>query len=363
MGAKFYWTVEVENTPGGSYSTVNAQTLSFTFGRSEVTNDFPAGQVNISGIDPDSLPAAFGKINSVVRLRLYSNNGTLRLTRYCYARSLTRSYGVIAALDTWTFNGVGELVRLGEQQLTSDYTLTAGMDTGQAFGNLVASYGIGATYQTGLSFVSATTFTTGTFLNDIVQTIVRTEQGRLRDGDLGISFLARGSFINPATPVIFTDGTVAGSPNSTYMNLDFVNDGQYFANTVIVSAEGFADQIVGSSRPVLNFNSVDVSTSQAANLAQYIKNTLDVNLVRPTSIRFNLDAQASLNFVDALQVGTQIRIDLRGVSYPCVVESVSISANPSTTDATLIVSSADAYRFLILDNSVFGKLDENKLGF
>ena len=360
MGARYYWTVEVENTPGGSYSTVVAQNLSFTYGRSEVTDDFPAGQINISGMNPDSLPTAFGKINSLVRMRLYSNSGTLRLTRFCYARFLIRSYGVIPALDTWTFGGVGDIVRLGEQQLTSNYTLTAGMQTTYAFGSLVASYGIGASFTFGLSLVSGTTFTTGTFLNDIVQTLVRTEQGRLRDGSGGMSFLARGIYV--PTSVVFGDGTVAGS-NTTYMGLDFVNDGAYYANTVIVEPEGLADQINGSSRPTLNFKTVDQTTSQAANLATYIKDTLNINLTRPKMIRFNLDNQTNNTFVASLEVGAQVQIDLRGVSYPCVVESVSIVASPSTTDATLVVSSADAYRYLVLDNTVFGTLDNNKLGF
>lgn len=366
MGAKYYWAVDVQTTPGGTtYETVpNVQAISIDYGRSQPTDDFPAGQLSISGNLPDSLPAAFKVVKSLVRVKLYSNAGVLKLTRFFSVRSLTRTYGTKPNLDTWTFNGIGALVELGEQQLTSDYSTTAGTRTGLALADLLSVYSIGSGVQPGSSVVSGTTYTTGTYLNDIAQTIARTEQGRLIDSeDSAIQFSDRNGIVTSVNFVYFNDETVAAPTVTPYTSVQFLNDGEYLANTVIVAPDGLADQVVGTTKPVLNFDTLDQTTTQAADLAQYIKNTLDFNTVRPSSLVFNFDAQSNETFLFSLFCGTQVRIDLRGVSYSCVVEGVAISANPSTTVAEVRVSSADAYRFLRLDDVTFGTLDNNRLGF
>lgn len=370
MGAKYDWQVDVQVTPGvNTYATVpNIQAISMDYGRSEPTDDFPAGQLTISGLFPDSLPDAFKKVKSLVRVKMIDKASSQKLVRYFYVRSLTRTYGTTPNLDTWTFNGVGSLVELGEQQLTSDYTLTAGATTTASIGTLLTTYSIDRGVAIGQSIVSGTTFTTGTYLNDIVQQLIRTEQGRLVDSEFSVIVAnSRNNAVGNYIFTIFTDGTIsplpAGRAPTPYMSVEFLNDGAYLANTVIVSPEGLANQVVGTVKPVLNFDTLDQTSTQANGLAQYIKNTLDLNTVRPSSVSLNFDAQPNQDFLAALFTGTQVRIDLRGVSFACVVEGVSITANPSTTEATVRVSSADAYRFLRLDDEVFGTLDFNRLGF
>lgn len=366
MGAKYYWYVDVESSPGSNnfIYVPNVQAVNFNYGRTQPTDDFPAGQLTLSGILPASLPTALTQTKSLVRVQMLNNAGTLKLTRYFYARSLTRTYGTQPNLDTWNFTAVGSLALLGEQQLTSDYTLTAGATTTNSIQNLLSFYSISSSAQTGLSFVSGTTFPTGTYANDVVQQLIRTEQGRLTDSiSTSVEVTNRSGVVTATTYTYFNDGTVSAPSVTPYMSVEFLNDGAYLANTVIVEPEGLADQVVGSTKPVLNFDTLDQTTAQAGNLAQYIKNTLDLNTVRPSTVTFNADAQTNETFLAALTPGTQVRIDLRGVSYSCVVEGVSVVANPSTTEVSLNVSSATAYQFLRLDDAVFGTLDSNRLGF
>jgi hypothetical protein len=61
--------------------------------------------------------------------------------------------------------------------------------------------------------------------------------------------------------------------------------------------------------------------------------------------------------------GYQIGIILRGTRYQCVLEGATITATPESTRFTYYLSSAEAYSFLILDDAIYGKLDNNKLGF
>jgi hypothetical protein len=54
---------------------------------------------------------------------------------------------------------------------------------------------------------------------------------------------------------------------------------------------------------------------------------------------------------------------LRGVRYFCVVEGVNITASPDDTRILFSVSSNETNDYLILDNAVYGRLDNNRLGF
>ena len=62
-------------------------------------------------------------------------------------------------------------------------------------------------------------------------------------------------------------------------------------------------------------------------------------------------------------IGARVNVTFRGTTYPCLIEGVSVSAYPEGARYTFDVSGADLNNYLVLDNSVFGKLNENKLGY
>jgi hypothetical protein len=69
-----------------------------------------------------------------------------------------------------------------------------------------------------------------------------------------------------------------------------------------------------------------------------------------------------LNLVQSF-LGLEVNIVLRGVRYFCVVEGVNITASPDDTRILFSVSSNETNDYLILDNAVYGRLDNNRLGF
>jgi hypothetical protein len=77
---------------------------------------------------------------------------------------------------------------------------------------------------------------------------------------------------------------------------------------------------------------------------------------------FQLDKIGTGGFLSAAP-GTQIGVTFRGVTYQCIVEGVNFSATPAGSSYTYYVSGADLNAYLILDNTTFGKLDSNKLGY
>lgn len=364
MGAKSYWGVKVWTAISGtSYDVPNVQSISFSYGRTQPTDDFPAAQATVTGILPDDLPALFKEVNSIVSFDLYDLDGNRRARYWVRVKNLTRTYGTIENLDTWQMTGVGWIAQLTEQQLTSDYSTTAGWDTGRQASNLLDAYSITNIYSTGSSLVSGTTFTVGTYISDIVQEIIRTEQGRIIDCYTAtITLTSRSDAVSQGSTATFSDDSTMTTAYR-YTSVDFLNTGDYLANTVVVEPEGLAAVSIGTTRPVLSFQTVDQTSAQGSDLAGYIKNTLNLNTVRPASITYLVDAQTVTPLPLPPRPGNQIEVVLRGTTYNCVIEGVEVVASPSVTTVTLNLSSAEAYRFLRLDDATFGILDYNRLGF
>jgi hypothetical protein len=75
----------------------------------------------------------------------------------------------------------------------------------------------------------------------------------------------------------------------------------------------------------------------------------------------------NFNF-DVVQVITSAinclgRVYFRGQTFNTILEGVSISTTPEQTRVTVYMSGQDTNAYLILDDAIYGKLDNNKLGF
>jgi hypothetical protein len=111
-----------------------------------------------------------------------------------------------------------------------------------------------------------------------------------------------------------------------------------------------------------------VSTSQALSLAQYLQFKYDTTNSTPRELGFLISQQARADAVFMLNLvsnflGLEIEIVLRGVRYYCIIEGVNIQATPDDTRILFYVSSNETNDYLILNNAVYGKLDNNRLGF
>lgn len=368
MAIPYVWKVYVETSAGsGSYTEVPySQNLTIDYGRSQPTDDFWNGQVTVTGIYPDSLPSQIKQVGTRVKLSLQASGGGVVNDFYASVRALSRVYGTIPVMDTWQLSATGDIGLLAQQQLTSSYSTTAGTKTITQIGNLLTAYGISyVAGGVGGSSVSGITFDIGSYVNDIVQQIMRTEQGRIIDTVFSTPrFYSRSNAVENTNFTYFTDGTGTPSAYDTpYTALQFLNNGEFLANTVVVEPDGLTSQTSGTTKPALNFKTLDETTTQASDLAGYIKNTISSNTLRPLSVSILLNSQTANYWQYTMFPGTQCKVILRGTTYNCVIEGATISADPSNTNVTFKLSSADAYTFLRLDDSYFGILDSNKLGF
>ena len=179
--------------------------------------------------------------------------------------------------------------------------------------------------------------------------------------------------IDPST-INFSD-TTNNATNQVYDQINYESLGQNFFTQVTISPEGLAAQVASSgSAPYRNLGlaTFNGSTGQALDLANYLLNNYKTPVNSISSISCLANAQSSMQ-LDALGTSTganlwsciskRVSVTFRGQTVYGVIEGVSLSATPESARYTFYLSPADLNAYLLLNDTVFGRLDFNKLGY
>jgi hypothetical protein len=180
------------------------------------------------------------------------------------------------------------------------------------------------------------------------------------------------------SPVSFTDAGPGGS-TQIYNQIQFLSLADNFYTQVTVTPESYSAATVtksGATVPYRTYqnNTFNSSTSQATDLANYLLGNYGTSRFAITSISASQRAQGDGSLLDQVGmigadsgiyacIGAQVNVVFRGTTFVCVVEGCTVSGNPDDTNYTFHVSGADLNAYLLLNNAVFGKLDNNKLGY
>lgn len=217
----------------------------------------------------------------------------------------------------------------------------------------------------------AATTVNGTWADWIAKSC-QTTNSRIIDSATGLVIVS--PFYKTVSSVNFSD-TANNATNQVYNQINFGSLADNFYTQVTVAPESFGSATVvkvGATVPyrTLETNTFNASTAQAADFASYLLANYDVSRFAILSISCNAEAQSSfaldsINNDDtlSLSVGTQVSVAFRGTTFQCIIEGVTMSATPKSSQYTFYLSGADLNAYLILDNAVFGKLDDNKLGY
>lgn len=183
------------------------------------------------------------------------------------------------------------------------------------------------------------------------------------------------SALTPST-INFSD-TTNNSTNQVYDQIEFRSLADNYYTRVTVTPEAVAAQtatLTGATTPyrVLNLNTLNSTTSQATDFANYYVGLYgqqsfglaSISCVAEAQNVFQLDA-IGVNSAYGLATcpGLQINVTFRGTTITAIVEGVSVTATPGHARFTYYFSSAALNNILILNNTVFGKLNQNRLGY
>jgi hypothetical protein len=360
----------------------DVQNISISNGRRRQIDDYGVDQLTVESLFPTDwtvTPQLGDNIIAWVYTTAYPSYPTYNYWKMFQGRitNVDIQYGVVSNEDSVTITAEGLQAELGRTQINAYAVASA--STGLQVFDIADSVGLYVGNAGGSSTGSAQTYTGN--LKAFVDTEVRTEQGRLRSTatgpttlDMGtLDFVGREALLTgaPTTPD-WSDGTlVSPGEKYKYQQVKFKSAAEDFYNSVTVEPLGLASQTTTSgTTPIYSYvaDSYDVSTSQALSLAQYIRFKYDTTNSTPRELGFTISQQSTsgavllLNLVQSF-LGLEVNIVLRGVRYFCVVEGVNITASPDDTRILFSVSSNETNDYLILDNAVYGKLDNNRLGF
>lgn len=294
-------------------------------------------------------------------------------------RDVKIDYGIVPNEDRVTIECEGLQADLGRAQINS--RTYAQDDTISMFTTVAGDVGMPAGGSgAGSSIASGQTYTGNAMA--LVNDLIRTEEGRMLFGVTG-SYLASAAvfmFARNWTASInypFNDGTTASEVyQMLYDRIEFRSTADNYYNSVTITPKSVAAQTATLGVTPLyawNKDTLDYSTAQALNHAQYVLNNFQNRSNQIASISYT-DVQQTIsngprpyNPYPALAMGGSIAakcsIGFRGSVYRCIIEGYSVTAVPGLTRCTLYLSPEDTNAYLVLDDTTYGKLDNNKLGF
>ena len=206
-----------------------------------------------------------------------------------------------------------------------------------------------------------------------------TQNGRMSDTQGVRTIVCNGPYNASTCDVNFSD-TANNATNQAYDQASFGAWSDNYYTQVTVTPSSFAAQTVTKSGATLPYrtysvNTLSASTGQALDQANFLLSQYQTQQFALTSISclaetqktFMLDALAPSGGGSRAQfggmIGARVSVTFRGTVYQSIIEGISVTADPNSSRYTYYLSGADLNNYLILNDSVFGRLDYNKLGY
>lgn len=267
---------------------------------------------------------------------------------------------------------------LAEQQLTA-YTPSqqgSGARVSEVLNRSEVAFPSTRNISTGSSTLGTQTVDDGTNVLDYLQEVTASEQGFLFvSGDGLLTFLGRNDVVSTSPSMTFSDdGT--GTPYQTFQ-MDYGSE--LLFNRVVVSRNGGSTYIKTNTASIadyltktLTLGDLLVSTdAQAETIADSLVTRYSQPEVRFSEVSTVIESGAGkfLNVLN-LELGDVVTVKKAfrtgapsSISRTCLVQGLTHSISPSVHRVVVDLGAVDNRAFLRLDNTTFGILDTNRLGY
>lgn len=358
-------------------SLTNIQEITMSIGRQRQLDAYNASTATITMRYPTGYASPITALTAGTFIRIGTPNahdvGGLYWGFFGNISDITVQYGIpyaggVGNADYVTINVEGNFARLarmnGQSYALAADTLftqcvTAQTQTGVIFGNA-------PTTAMGAATISGTW---GDWFNLALNTI----NGRLWDVAANQTIAIKSPYVTQNCTVGFSD-TANDATNQVYDQINFSSWADNYYTQVTVTPSGYAAQTVtkaGATTPyrTLSVNSLSASTGQATDQANFLLNQYGNSGYKLSSIsclansqnNFKLDGMGTTQL--GVMIGANVSVTFRGTTYNCIIEGINVTATPENARYTYYVSAADYNNYLVLNNSVYGQLNNNRLGY
>ena len=279
-----------------------------------------------------------------------------------------------------TFTGFDAFMKINNTELQNQSFSST--DSGTLINNILSSNTVkfstsNRDIETGISNMQALSNVTDNTLS-ILQTIERSENGLLFMSKSGkLTFKNRHTTFPSSASMTFSDD---GS-DIPYNSVDYINDDNEIYNVINLTRTGGTTQTkedTGSQlkyliRTLTRSGLLNDNDAEVSDAALFLLGKFKDALLRFDNLEVNLKdiSTSSQNSILASEVGDIVNIELTppGSGSPSqitsleILDSITYSVTPDTFKVNYKLSKADQQAFMRLDNTLFGILDTDKLGY
>ena len=368
MATNYPWTIEHSGNEGSTWTDITnyVQTFSYRYGRQRVSDQWASGRGGMDGVYPASLPTI--DVGDWVRIKEPTNGVIYLLAVSDYSRMFSPAG---ADADRWEMTLEDAFAQLGRIYLDSDSTTVTGIDPPIAAWGVATTYGVDFDYYgTGNSTVDIPAQTKGTSGAAIINNLINQAGAYMQTHrvDLGSKYIAYDSLPYTGDPDnLFTNTTWSddgGANDFEYQQLEFQGLADSYFDRIFVVPATIAAEEAGTGLRAYQQNTFHETATQANDWADFLLLQLGSPALCPTVLQSSTAAQKGARpaLLDLLP-GNTVTVQLRGTDYYGMIEGGAVNITPANTKITLYLSDRSQLNFLLLDDTVFGKLDENRLGF
>lgn len=366
------------NFPTGPWTTLDdVQEISFSGGRRHQLDAYNASTIRVTARYPTGFASPITALVPGTSVQILSPNigaypngigGKIRNVNVNYGIPYKSNVGEADMIEIDIEGGFAEVGRMaGNSFSMPSATFSNQMTT------LNAQTGLNVTVALAGSNPTMAATTVNSTWGDWVNSSLVSINGRMSDFGGAGSIVFKSPYVTGICSVNFSD-VVNNATHQVYDALRFDALADNFYTQVQVVPQTVAQQtVLGFGTPLpyrtLTINTLNATSSQAEDLATFLLSQYNTQKFAISQISCKAEAQNSFQ-LDKLglsgmaeMIGARVNVAFRGTTFVCLIEGVSLTATPDGARYTYNVSGADLNNYLILNDAVFGKLNNNKLGY
>jgi hypothetical protein len=358
------WTVT--HDPNGTPTVLDdVQQITSFYGKHKISDPRRPSRITVTGRNVTALPT----INLYDAIEIEARDGSDNYLVYLESGVVVDFeiiYGIVPAQDIWVLT-----VNSNENSVASTVFSGGSLTSGDTLEDAITDFitnipGItGGAYTTLPDLRVSGVTLTGLNVSEVLDKFAATGALQWAIDTSGTQLSFGGPYLYgtgiPTRANLTDDGT--GTDPIKYDRLTFSSLADNYAPVIEIDSDTGSTVTVGIGRRTEVFNTYSFNSSEATSLAQYYELLYSSDEPTPAEVSFLWSSipagrQQKLDYL----IADIVDVTFRTNTYETLLIGFAVTATPDDTRETLYLAPANITNYLILDDTTFGQLDNNRLG-